>query len=137
MAAQTELPKIESMQRFNEEKCLSSILLMYRFLMCMIIVFDVHFHVFPQPHFILICVWRGRYKHQEMKYLRQKWDFILESGRNYLCIRYVFEEPKTCIFDYSFPPNITDKINYSFANVYFTSKTSMTQALMLEKLFLQ
>lgn len=36
MAAQTELPKIESMQRFNEEKCLSSILLMYRFLMCMI-----------------------------------------------------------------------------------------------------
>lgn len=78
-----------------------------------------------------------RYKQREMKYLRQKWDFTLESGKHYLCIRYVFEEPKTCIFCYSFPPNNTDKINYSFVNVYFTSKTSMTEALMLEKLFLQ
>lgn len=77
---------------------------LYRRLMCHDHVFDVLFHVFP----LLILFWfvfgEGRYKHREMKYLRQKWDFTLESGKNYLCIRYVFEEPKTCIFDYSFPP---------------------------------
>lgn len=103
--------------------------------------FHVHFGVFPPPP-VLMCVcreWRARYKHRGMKYLRQKWDFTLESGKHYLCIRYVFEEPKTCIFPYSSPPPQynTDKINYSFVNVYFTSKTSMTQALMLEKLFQQ
>lgn len=82
----------------------ASVPFLYRCLMCHDHVFDVLFHVFP----LLILFWfvfgEGRYKHREIKYLRQMWDFTLESGKNYLCIRYVFEEPKTCIFDYSFPP---------------------------------
>ena len=137
VAVQTELPKkLESLLRFNEQKCLSSIW----FLMCRIIMSLMCFSVsFLASLYSDSCLrrMRGRYKHREMEYLRQMWDFTLESREHYLCIRYFFEEPKTCIFPYSFRPNNTDKINYSFVNVYFTSKTSMTWALMLEKLFLQ
>lgn len=74
--------------------------------MCHDHVFDVLFHVFPLLILFRFVFGEGRYKHREMKYLRQKWDFTLESAKNYLCIRYVFEEPKTCIFDYSFAPKI-------------------------------
>lgn len=77
MAAQTELPKIECMQRFNEEKCLSSILLIYRSLMCMIIVFDVHFHVFPP----LILFW---FVFGEGDTNTEKWSTWGKSGTLYL-----------------------------------------------------
>lgn len=124
--------KMENAEVFNEEKCFSSIW----FVMCHMIMSLMCISMSSLSSFILILYlwgWKRRYKHREMKYLRQKWDFTLESGKHYLCIRYVFEETKTCIFPYAFPPNNTDKINYSFGNVYFTSKTRVTQALMLEK----
>lgn len=74
----------------------------------------------------------------------EKWSTWGKSGTLHLKVEIItyalgmsLKNPKHAYLTIPSPQNITDKINYSFANIYFTSKTSMTQALMLEKLFLR
>lgn len=84
----------------------------------------------PAPHFILICIWRKRSIHRELQHLRQRGTLYMKVGRITYALGVSLKSPKHAYFPCFFPQNIVDRINYSFVNVYFASKTRMTRPLM-------
>lgn len=77
MAVETKLPKMESLQLFNEEKCLSSILILN---VSYDHVFDVHFHVFP----LLISFWFVFVENGEGDTNTEEWNTWGKSGTLHL-----------------------------------------------------